>query len=113
MAKKMQKMATLGVTVGTKLSPTEHETLQKIVNSGAYLNVSDFVRGAIRDKLEGIEIIKLRDVDYKTAKKEVLGYYKKYGDAYPSDAANDLGLDMRMVMKIVKELTKEGRLGDA
>ena len=58
----------------------------------------------------GLEIIKLRDVDYKTAKKELLGYYEKFSEAFPDEAANDLGLDLETVHKIVGELIKEKRL---
>ncbi len=113
MARKMQKQITVGVTVGTKLTSTEYDTLRKVVDAGTFLNVSDFIREAVREKLEAIEIIKIRDIDYKTAKKEVLGYFQKYGEAYPSDAANDLGLEMETVNKITAELRKEGRLGEA
>lgn len=96
--------------VGTKLSPYEYEKLHKLVEAGMYLNVSDFVRDAIREKLEGIEVIKVRDVNYRTAKKEVLGYFKKYGEAYPNEAADDLELDFELVCNVVDDLKKEGRL---
>ena len=49
----------------------------------AYLNESDFVRDAICRRLSEIKVIKCRDVDYETAKKEVLGYYKSRGESYP------------------------------
>ena len=101
---------TVPKTVGTKLTHLEYEKVQNLVDAGMYLSVSDLIRDAIREKLEGIEIIKLRDVDYKTAKKEVLGYYKKFREAYPSDIANELGLELETVYKIVKELIKEKRL---
>ena len=76
-----------------------------------FLSNSDFVRQAINDKLGGIKIIKNRDLDYDTAKKEVLGYFKSYSEAYVSDVADDLELDLELVVKIVEELIKEGRIG--
>ena len=97
-------------TVGTKLTHLEYEKVQQLVDAGMYLSVSDFLRDSIREKLEGIEIIKLRDVDYKTAKKEVLGYFERYKEAYPDEAANDLGIDIKTVFKITSELIKEKRL---
>jgi Arc/MetJ-type ribon-helix-helix transcriptional regulator len=97
-------------TVGTKLTALEYEKIQNMVEAGVYLSVSDFMRDAIREKLEGIDIIKLRDVDYKTAKKEVLGYYKKFREAFPDEAAEDLRIDAETVFKITNELIKEKKL---
>lgn len=56
--------------MGSKIPATEFEKIQRLVEAGVYLNTSDFVRDAIRDKLASIKVIKYRDVDYKTAKKE-------------------------------------------
>lgn len=56
------------------------------------------------------EIIKLRNVAYKSAKKEVLAYFKKVKEAYPDEAANDLSLPLETVAKITGDLLKEKRL---
>ena len=98
-------------TVGTKLTSMEAKQIEKLVKIGMYLSVSDFLRNAVRDKLEEIKVIKVRDVDYKIAKKEVLGYYKEYTEAYDYQVAEDLELDYELVAQIVDELHKEGRLG--
>jgi Arc/MetJ-type ribon-helix-helix transcriptional regulator len=81
-----------------------------LVTSGIYLNISDFVMDAVRDKLAAIKTIKYRDVDYKTAKKEVMGYFQERGEAYPSDIEEDLELDYKLICQIVEELKREGRL---
>ena len=73
---------------------------------GAFLNESDFVRDAIRHRLAETKVIKCRDVDYETAKKEVTGYFKQAGEAYPDEAAEDLELDFDLVMRITEELRK-------
>jgi hypothetical protein len=78
-----------------------------------YLNESDFVRDAIRHRLSEIKVIKCRDVDYETAKKEILGYFKSRGESYPDEASVDLELDFDLLMKITEELRKEGRLVEA
>ena len=57
------------------------------------------------------KIVKLRDLDYKTAKKEILGYYQKHKEAYPDEAANALGIGLELAMKIAKELIDEKKLG--
>lgn len=96
--------------MGIKISAVELEQIKKLVSSGVYLNTSDFVRDAIRDKLAAIKTIKYRDIDYDTAKKEVMGYFQERGEAYPSDIEEDLELDYKLVCQIVEELKREGRL---
>jgi len=51
------------------------------------------------------------DVDYDEAKREVLGYYRSYSEAYDYEVANDLELDYELVCQITHELEAEGRLG--
>jgi len=99
-----------GHVIGSKVSAWELEQIKQLVASGIYLNTSDFVRDAIRDKLAAIKTIKYRDVDYKTAKKEVMGYFQERGEAYPSDVEEDLELDYKLICQIVEELKREGRL---
>lgn len=99
-----------GHVIGSKVSAWEMEQIKQLVTAGIYLNTSDFVRDAIRDKLAAIKTIKYRDVDYKTAKKEVMGYFQDRGEAYPSDIEEDLELDYKLICQIVEELKREGRL---
>ena len=99
-----------GHVIGSKVSAVELEEIKNLVASGVYLNTSDFVRDAIRDKLAAIKTIKYRDVDYETAKKEVRGYFQERGEAYPSDIEEDLELDYNLVRQIIDELKREGRL---
>ncbi|MBM4242098.1 MAG: hypothetical protein FJ150_10655 [Euryarchaeota archaeon] len=97
-------------TVGTKLTQREYEEISNLIEAGIFLSASDFVREAIRDKLKATKIIKIRDIDYETAKKEVLGYYRSYDEAYISEVSKDLQLDLELVCQITEELEKEGRL---
>lgn len=55
-------------------------------------------------------VIVYRDVDYETAKREVSGYFQSRGEAYPSDASEDLELDYDLFWEITEELKREGRL---
>ena len=97
-------------TVGTKLTSREYEEISRMVDAGIFLNASDFVREAIRDKLKSIKVIKIRNIDYETAKKEVFGYYQSYDEAYLSEVSEDLELDLELVHQITEELEREGRL---
>lgn len=94
------------------MSAYEQEQIETLVNAGVYLSTSDFIREAVRDKLERLRVVMVQDVDHETAKQMVLGYFKRNGKAYPSDAAADLELDLEQVFAIVEELSREGRLGE-
>jgi Arc/MetJ-type ribon-helix-helix transcriptional regulator len=106
----MESVKSEGHVIGSKVSAIELEQIKKLVASGAYLNTSDFVRDAIRDKLAAIKTIKYRDVDYETAKKEVMGYFQERVEAYASEAEEDLQIDYKLICQIVDELKREGRL---
>jgi len=101
------------VSIGAKIAPAEARQILELIEAGVYLNESDFVRDAIRHRLSEIKVIKCRDVDYETAKKEVLSYYKSRREAYPDEVAEDLELDFDLVMKAAEELRMEGRLVEA
>ena len=96
--------------VSARLSSREVEAIERLVEEGFYMNTADFVRMAVREKLESISVINVRNVSEEKAKKEVLDYLKNNKKAYPSDVADALQLDFDMVLSIVKELITEGRL---
>ena len=77
---------------------------------GYYMNSADFLRQAVREKLETIEVVELRKVAPKKAKQEILAYLQKHGRTYASDVADALRLDIGLVMSQLKELVKEGRI---
>jgi hypothetical protein len=70
-----------------------------------------FKKEADMNQLKAIKVIKIREIDYDTAKKEILDYYKNYSEAFDYQVADDLGLDYKFVCQILEELEKEGRLG--
>ena len=96
--------------VGTKLTPEEISRIQGLIEAGMYISVSDFVREVIRDKLRDIKVIKVRDVNYDEATREVLDYYRTYKEAYPHEVADALELDYDLVWKITEELKRDRRL---
>ena len=96
--------------VGTKVTPEEISRIQGLIEAGRYISVSDFVREAITDKLRDIKVIKVRDVNYDEATREVLDYYRTYKEAYPHEVADALELDYDLVWKITEELKRDRRL---
>ena len=93
-----------------RLSPKELEEIEMLIEEGFYMNVADFVRMSVREKLESIRVLNVRGVDEKKAKKEILEYLKNNKKSYPSEIADALQLDFDTVLSITKELVKEGRL---
>jgi len=100
----------VGKVVGAKLTRNEIGQINRLVEAGLYLNPSDFIRDAVREKLMAIKVIEYRDVNYDTAKKEVAGYFQMKGEAYASDASTDLQLDYELVCKIMDDLEMEGNM---
>lgn len=90
--------------ISTRLSPKEIQKIDSFVEAGLFLNRADFLRTAARKALEEEEILLIRDVDVDKAKKEIIGYLKKHGTAYPSEIADALRLDMKTVIQAVKDL---------
>jgi Arc/MetJ-type ribon-helix-helix transcriptional regulator len=103
-------VSSIDKVVVAKLTQNEIAQINKLVKAGFYLNPSDFIRESVREKLAAIKVIECRDVDYKTAKKEVAGYFQMKGEAYASDASTDLQLDYELVCQIMEDLEKQGKM---
>lgn len=97
---------------GVKLTPKEMEQIQSLVDSGFYLNVSDFLRESVRDNLESVKIITLRNLNIKKARKEIISYLQKRKgeEVYPDEVMEDLGIELEIVLKVLKQLKEEGRI---
>lgn len=95
----------------TRITPREMDKIQSLVNSGAYMSTADFIRESINEKLK---TIKFKNTGLKKAEKEILNYLKEKSgeEVYPSDMAEDLGLDLSLVFEVVEKLKEEGRLED-
>ncbi len=96
--------------VSARISPKEAELIEDLVEEGLYMNTADFVRMAVREKLESIKIVDIRNINKDNAKKEIIEFLKDNGNCYPSDVADALRLDFDIVIEIIKELMKEGRI---
>ena len=96
--------------VSARLSPKELEEIEKLVEEGFYMNIADFVRMSVREKLESVKIIEIRDVSKEKAKKEIIEYLSKKDKAYASEISEDLRLDLDLVFLILNELKKGGRV---
>jgi len=96
-----------------KLTPKEFEAVEKLVKVGYYLNVSDFVRSAVRDKLGVMKPVIVRRVLPKTAQNEVFEYIKSHPDVYPDEIADALNLDVETVIDAVGVLVSKKKVGES
>jgi Arc/MetJ-type ribon-helix-helix transcriptional regulator len=91
-----------------RLADRLEEEIQAFVDSGLYVSASEFIREAVREKLESIKVVKLRDVSAVQARKEIMSFLKRHGEALPSDISTELNIDLDLVFLILKKLKEEG-----
>jgi metal-responsive CopG/Arc/MetJ family transcriptional regulator len=74
---------------------------------------SEAIREAIRnyaDQLKGTEVIKIREVSRRQARKEILEFLEKNDRAWSSEIADSLRIDLTFVNRILEELWNEKRI---
>ena len=74
---------------------------------------SEAIREAIRnyaDQLKGTEVIKIREVSRRQARKEILEFLEKNDRAWSSEIADSLRIDLTLVNTILEELWNEKRI---
>jgi Arc/MetJ-type ribon-helix-helix transcriptional regulator len=81
-------------SVATKLTVADQKEINKLVDAGLFLNNVDFIRQAIRDKINEYKIINIREVPKEQAKKEIKKYMEIHDIAYVSEIAEKLDLDL-------------------
>jgi Arc/MetJ-type ribon-helix-helix transcriptional regulator len=96
--------------VSARLSPQENDRIERLVAAGYCLNTSDFVRMAVREKLQGLAVAEAQRPPAKEAKRQILAYLDEHGQAYASDIALDLGLDISLVFAVLKNLQERGEV---
>lgn len=108
--KKTQNNKQLAKHIGTKLPAEDFNKINRLVEAGAYISNSDFLREAIRDKLKTIDIINEREISNEQAKQEIYNYCKNNNTTYLSEIANNLELPLIQVNGIVEELISNGNI---
>jgi len=109
---KLLERETLQLAV--RLSKADYATVQQLVKAGLYRSSADFLREAVRDKLESLEIVSVRNVDSRKAERMIEDYLVKHpGPSFASEIADALGLDCDVTFKTVHKLLEEGRIRKA
>lgn len=92
--------------MSAKFSKKDIENLKKIMTK-LEVNQSEALREAVKqyvDQIDGMEIIKLRDVTFEQAKKEISNYLKRKDRATNLEIADALRLDILLVNKVLNAL---------
>jgi len=96
------------------ISEREYEKVKRLVRAGAAKSVAELVRQAVRKYVDDMGLSKLvvfRDVSLSQARKEITEYLQKHsGVVWPDEMAEELGIDYRLVLKVVQQLTSEGKV---
>ncbi|HID26407.1 MAG TPA: hypothetical protein EYP22_00950 [Methanosarcinales archaeon] len=95
---------------GVRLLESERKRIEKLIEMGYHKNFADFLRYAVRTKLQEFEFVFVRDIDFEIAKKEVLEFVKKKPKVYADEIAKELDLDIETVIKAIDKLIEEKEL---
>ncbi len=90
----------------------QHFKLQEIC-AKMTLSKAEAIREALNyyyEHVKGIKVIELREISEKQAEKEILDYLGKHKNAYTSEIADELRLDVVLVNKILINLAQGGRV---
>ena len=103
--------------LSTVVTDQEYSRIQKLVRAGAADSVAELVRFAVRDyiaKSGAIRLLNLREVSVQEARRAVERYLKSHpGIVWPDEMAENLGLDYRVVLKVLQDLQGEGKIEEA
>ena len=95
----------------------EYKRVDRLVKAGAAGSIAQLVREAVVeyvDKLEAGKLLNLKEVPLEQARREVEDYLKSHlGVVWPDEMAEELGIDYRIVLSVVRNLLKEGRVEEA
>lgn len=92
--------------VSAKFTKEDSDNLKKIMTK-LEANQSEALREAVKyyaDQIDGVEIVKLRDITFEQAKKEISNYLRQKERATNAQIADDLRLDIVLVNKVLNAL---------
>ena len=92
--------------LSAKFTKEDLDNLQKIMTK-LEVNQSEALREAVKyyaDQIDDVEVVKLRDLTFEQAKKEISNYLKQKEKATNAQIADDLRLDIVLVNKVLNAL---------
>jgi len=101
-----------GYVYPLKLTEESQKDLAKIIEK-IRCTKAEAIRDAIKhyaEYLEGLEVVNLRDISVKEAKKEIQEYLKGRDRVHADEIADALRLDLSLVNKVLEALWREGEV---
>ena len=110
----MQKVTEKETIVPVRFPKQELQKIDEAAKRVGAKSRSAFIRQAAEKYVEevgGLKVIEIREkVDIKDVRSEILAYLKEHKEAETFDIANDLRLDLELIVKVLKELWEEGKV---
>jgi metal-responsive CopG/Arc/MetJ family transcriptional regulator len=110
----MQQVLEKETIVPVRFSKHDLEKIDEAAKRVGAKSRSAFIREATERYMQevgGLRVIEIREnVSPKEARKEILAYLKEHKEAETFDIANDLRLDLKLTVKVLKELWEEGKV---
>ena len=95
----------------------EYRRVERLVKSGAAGSIAQLVREAVAeyvDRLDAGRLLNLKEIPLEQARREVEDYLRGHpGVVWPDEMAEALGIDYRIVLSVVQDLLKEGKVEEA
>jgi len=95
----------------------EYGRVERLVRAGGARSIADLVRLAVGEytsKAGVRRLVNLREVPFSEARRAVERYLKKQsGAVWPDEMAEELGIDYRIVLAVVRQLLEEGKAEEA
>jgi hypothetical protein len=95
----------------------EYRRVARFVRGGAARSVAELVRLAVTEytrKAGIVKLVNLRDVPMSEARRAVERYLKKHpGAVWPDEMAEELGIDYRLVLAVVRKLLAEKKVEES
>lgn len=111
----MQRTVEKDVIVPVRLSRSDIERIDKIVDLVGLKSRSALIREAVTryiHEVGSLKVIEIREnVSLQEAKAEILTYLRQHKEAETFDIANDLRLDLDLTVRALKDLWEEGKVG--
>ena len=99
------------------MTDEEYGRVERLVRAGAARSVANLVRLAVGEymrKAGASKLMNLREVPMSEARRVVERYLKTHSSAvWPDEMAEDLGMDYRIVLAVVRQLLEEGKAEEA
>lgn len=97
--------------IAVRLTRSEYERISEMTQAGIFRSAADFAREAVRDKLREAEPISVRNLSAKDAERLIDNYLAKNpGPHFASEIAEELGLDFRSTIDVVRRMIAGGKI---